>query len=79
MCVSVRERDRQSERERERERERAAGAGCLCVFVIDGRDRFGMQLIATASLCGYRGTPLIRNCALLGPYSWNVPRILWRP
>ena len=27
----------------------------------------------------YRGTSLIRNCLLLGPYSRTMPRALWRP
>ena len=26
---------------------------------------------------GYRGTSLIRNCLLLGPYNKPVPRVIW--
>ena len=26
----------------------------------------------------YRGTSLIRNTPLLGPYSRTIPRVLWR-
>ena len=35
--------------------------------------------IAARSIRVYRGTSLIRNTPLLGPYSRNMPRALWKP
>ena len=32
-----------------------------------------------AEMEAYRGTSLIRNSALLGPYSRTVPKALWWP
>ena len=52
-----------------------------CDFKNHSKD-FGFEVGAIQALgswAGYRGTSLIRNGALLGPYSRTVPRALWKP
>ena len=44
------------------------------------RARLHLRLNPTPPLCGVglcRGTLLIRNTPLLGPYSRTIPRVLW--
>ena len=43
-------------------------------------EKLGLSLVTTSGACNllsYRGTSLIRNSALLGPYSWTMHRALW--
>ena len=37
----------------------------------------GAHSMHPGSRGGYRGTSLIRNVLLLGPYSRTIPRVLW--